>query len=87
MQPFHSYDGLLDRQRHAERLESDARLGIELCRILDTNVIQVAANFGNPADFSADKAVIAADLRELAILAKEHGIRLGYEMMASPLPV
>lgn len=82
LQPFLHFDGLVDRiehERHMEKLE----LWVQLARILNTDIIQIPANF-LPAQFVADDLdLIVADLRKVADfgLAQSPPIRFAYESL------
>ncbi|OIW28129.1 3-dehydroshikimate dehydratase-like protein [Coniochaeta ligniaria NRRL 30616] len=82
LQPFLHYDGLVDRaehERHMEKLE----LWVQLARVLQTDLIQIPANF-LPAQFVADDLdLIVADLRKVADfgLAQSPPIRFAYESL------
>ena len=81
LQPFLFYGGLLDRTEHQNRIKK-ARLWFELVKILETDIIQIPSNFLREG-ITGNKAVVVADMRELADLgAKEvPPIRFSYENM------
>ncbi|KAH7139103.1 3-dehydroshikimate dehydratase [Dendryphion nanum] len=82
LQPFMHYEGLLDRQRHAERI-SEMHLWISLAKILETDIIQVPSSFLSEDETSPDFDFIASDLRELADLGLQQTpiIRFAYESL------
>ncbi|KAJ4265296.1 hypothetical protein NW762_004581 [Fusarium torreyae] len=80
LQPFLFYDGLKDRVQHARLLEK-AKLWFRIAGILGTSMIQVSANFLPADQLTADRDIIASDLRELANLGAQENppIRFAYE--------
>lgn len=80
LQPFMHYEGLLDRSRHAERLE-ELRLWCELSRILGTDLIGIPSTFLKTDRITGDLDVIVRDLQEAADVAAEQSppVRLAYE--------
>lgn len=62
---FEGYEGLLDRTKHAEKIE-DFKFWVELCGILGVECIQIPATFGSAETTSGDEKVIIDDLREVA---------------------
>jgi 4-hydroxyphenylpyruvate dioxygenase len=78
LQPFMHYEGLLDRSKHAERIE-EMHLWIRLAKVLDTELIQVLA----AEEISDDLELIVSDLRELADIGLTHTppIRFAYESL------
>lgn len=67
LQPFMHYEGLLDRQRHKERIE-DLKLWMKLAHVLQTDIIQVPSSFLPADQISPDLDLIVSDLQELADL-------------------
>ncbi|KAI5817245.1 sugar phosphate isomerase [Pyronema omphalodes] len=81
-QPFKNYDGLLSPQRHAEKIEK-LKNWIKIAKILRTDIIQIPSMFHrDPTVATGDDEKIVGDLREVADLGKEEGIRFAYEIMA-----
>jgi 4-hydroxyphenylpyruvate dioxygenase len=77
-QPFRDFEGV-----DAEALERNlrrARLKFELMEELGADTLLVCSNVA--ADSSGDPALAAEQLRRLAELAAEHGIRVAYEALA-----
>ncbi|KAF2644709.1 xylose isomerase-like protein [Massarina eburnea CBS 473.64] len=83
LQPFMHYDGLIDRERHAERIE-EMKLWIEIAKVLDTDVIQVPSTFLGKEECSGDVDLIVEDLRELADmgLRETPTMRFAYESLS-----
>jgi 4-hydroxyphenylpyruvate dioxygenase len=82
LQPFLHYDGLVDRQEHQRHLKKLA-LWVELARILETDLIQIPANFLPAEHVTDDIALIVDDLRKVADfgLAQSLPIRFAYESL------
>jgi 4-hydroxyphenylpyruvate dioxygenase len=80
LQPFWLYEGLIDRAEH-DRLITKIKLWFSFAHELNTNTIQIPANFLPKEKLSGDLDVIAADLRELADLGlrEKPPIRFAYE--------
>lgn len=83
LQPFMHYDGLVNREEHARRL-ARLRLWMDMAHILDTDIIQIPANFLPPAEVSAELDLIVSDLVEVAEmgLEEEPVIRFAYESLS-----
>lgn len=81
LQPFRHYEGLLNRSQHAARLK-EITLWIQLVQILGTDLIGIPSTFLSPQETSASTDLIVSDLRELADLGSQHGIRFTYEALA-----
>jgi 4-hydroxyphenylpyruvate dioxygenase len=83
LQPFMHYEGLLNRQRHAERIE-EIKLWMELAHVLRTDIIQVPSSFLSRDQISPDTDLIVSDLRELADLGLQQtpNIRFAYESLS-----
>lgn len=79
MQPFMHYEGLLDRARHAERIE-EFKFWLQLCKILGTDLIGMPSNFLTEG-VTDDWDVLIADMREVADLAAQEGVRIAYEAL------
>jgi 4-hydroxyphenylpyruvate dioxygenase len=82
LQPFSQYDGLLDRAEHARRLEQ-LQFWIQLAHELETDIIQIPANFLPARYVTEDLDVIASDLREVADmgLRATPPVRFAYESL------
>lgn len=82
LQPFLHYEGLVDREEHERRLEK-LELWVELARVLETDLIQMPANFLSPEFVADDIDLIVADLRKAADfgLAQSPPIRFAYESL------
>ncbi|MCJ1247510.1 hypothetical protein MMC30_004724 [Trapelia coarctata] len=81
LQPFRHYEGLRDRQRHAERIE-EMKLWIHLAEILGTDLIGIPSTFLPKTEASGDLDLITQNLREVADLGAPRGIRFTYEALA-----
>lgn len=81
LQPFMHYDGLRDRQRHAERVE-EMKLWIDLAKILGTNLIGIPSTFLPDEEVSGDVELITQDLQEVADLGAPDGIQFAYEALS-----
>ncbi|KAK4162316.1 xylose isomerase-like protein, partial [Cladorrhinum sp. PSN259] len=82
LQPFSQYDGLLDREEHDRRLQQ-LEFWIELAHELETDIIQIPANFLPAEQVTEDLDLIISDLREVADmgLAANPPIRFVYEAL------
>jgi 4-hydroxyphenylpyruvate dioxygenase len=82
LQPFMHYEGLLDRTRHAERVE-EMKLWMELAHVLGTDIVQIPATFLSRNETSSDTDLIVSDLREVADLGLQQTpvIRFAYESL------
>ena len=80
LQPFMHYDGLRDRQKHAERVE-EMRLWIEMAHILGTNLIAIPSTCLPESEVSGDLDLITADMQEVADLGAPEGIQFAYEAL------
>ncbi|KAF2019745.1 3-dehydroshikimate dehydratase [Aaosphaeria arxii CBS 175.79] len=83
LQPFMHYEGLRDRQRHAERID-EIKVWMDVVKILDTDVIAVPSSFLPKEEISGDMNLIVSDLRELADLGLQQTpvIRFAYESLS-----
>lgn len=82
LQPFSHYDGLIDRAEHEKHMEK-LELWVQLAHVLNTDIIQIPANF-LPAEFVAnDFDLIVADLRKVADFGLQQSppIRFAYESL------
>ncbi|KAH7071856.1 xylose isomerase-like protein [Paraphoma chrysanthemicola] len=82
LQPFLFYEGLLDRQQHARLIEK-IHVWFKIAKRLQTNTIQIPANFLPAEQLTGDLDIIAADLTELADLGlkEDPPIRFAYESL------
>jgi 4-hydroxyphenylpyruvate dioxygenase len=82
LQPFMHYEGLRDRQRHAERIE-EMKVWMQLAKVLGTDIIQVPSSFISEEECSGDVDLIASDLREIADMGLQQNpvIRFAYESL------
>lgn len=81
LQPFMNYDGLLDRQKHAEKIE-EIKLWIQMAKILGTNLIGIPSNFLPEDQVTSNLDLIAEDMREVADLGAPDGIDFAYEALS-----
>jgi 4-hydroxyphenylpyruvate dioxygenase len=82
LQPFLHYDGLVDRTEHEKHMEK-LELWIQLARELDTDLIQIPANFLGAEHVADDLDLIVSDLRKLADIGLQQypPIRFAYESL------
>jgi 4-hydroxyphenylpyruvate dioxygenase len=82
LQPFSQYDGLLDREQHARRLDQ-LRFWLDLAHALETDIIQIPANFLPARYVTEDMEVIVSDLRAVADLGASASppVRFAYESL------
>lgn len=82
LQPFMHYEGLLDRQRHSERIK-EIKLWMALSHILKTDLILVPSSFLSRDKISSDIDLIVSDFREIADLGLQQTppIRFMYESL------
>lgn len=82
LQPFSHYDGLLDRDEHERRLEQ-LQFWIQLAHELNTDIIQIPANFLPAEHVTEDLDLIVSDLREVADMGLQATppIRFAYESL------
>lgn len=82
LQPFSGYEGLVDRQQHAQRLEQ-LRFWFALARALGTDMVQIPSSFLPASQCSGDQDLIVADLQEVADmgLGEQPPIRFVYEAL------
>jgi len=83
LQPFMNFEGLVDRQQHARRVE-ELRVWIQLAHVLGTDVIQIPSNFSPADQVSDDLDLHVADLAKVADIgaASEPPIRFSYESLS-----
>lgn len=80
LQPFRHYEGLRDRERHAERIE-ELKHWVQLCKILgDSLFILIPSSFLDPSEITGNRDRLAADLAEAADVA--FPVRIAYEALA-----
>ena len=80
LQPFRHYEGLLDPDQHAARLD-ELRHWVQLSKILgDSLFILIPSSFLDPSQITGDRDRLAADLAQAADLA--FPIRIAYEALA-----
>ena len=77
-QPFRDFEGLPEPQR--ARAFERARRKFETMNELGTDLILICSNVSPLAQGGIDRA--AEDLRALGDIAREHGVRVGYEALA-----
>ncbi|EME41486.1 hypothetical protein DOTSEDRAFT_26646 [Dothistroma septosporum NZE10] len=80
LQPFMHYDGLRNREKHAERVE-EMKLWIEMAHILGTNLIAVPSTCLPDEYVSGDMDLITQDMIEIADLGASEGIEFAYEAL------
>ncbi|PYH87760.1 3-dehydroshikimate dehydratase [Aspergillus ellipticus CBS 707.79] len=82
LQPFIFYEGLIDRQVHAEKIEK-LKTWFKLVKILGTDTIQIPSNF-QPEGISGDLDLIVADMTEVADLGlkEEPVVKFAFESLA-----
>ena len=80
LQPFLHYEGLLDRNEHAQRIKK-LKLWFELAKALGTDLIQIPGNFLPTEQITGDLDVVIRDLREVADMGAQQSpvIRFAYE--------
>jgi len=80
-QPFMHYEGLLDRARHAERIE-ELSMWFRICEALRTDLMVIPSNF-LAEGITGDWDVLVADMREVADLGAQQSsvVRIAYEAL------
>lgn len=81
LQPFMHYEGIRDRQKHAQRIE-EMKLWLELAKVLGTNLISIPSTCLSTDEMSGDMELIVSDLREVADLGAPEGMQFAYESLA-----
>jgi 4-hydroxyphenylpyruvate dioxygenase len=83
LQPFMHYEGLRDREWHAQRVV-EMKLWIKLAHVLGTNLIQIPSTFLGEETVTGDRDIIVADLKEIAELGmrEDPTMRFAYESLA-----
>lgn len=82
LQPFRHYEGLVDRQKHAERI-TEIKFWFKLAHILGCNYIAIASSFLPASECSGDLDLIVSDLREIADLGLKEipKLKFSYEAL------
>jgi 4-hydroxyphenylpyruvate dioxygenase len=80
LQPFLFYEGFKDREQQAKLIEK-MKLWLQIAKRLETDTIQIPANFLPAEQLTDDLDIIAADLRQVADMgaAESPMIRFAYE--------
>jgi 4-hydroxyphenylpyruvate dioxygenase len=80
LQPFLHYEGLLDREEHAQRIEK-LKLWFEIAKKLGTDIIQIPGNFLGKDQITGEWDVVVSDIRKVADmgLAQTPVIKFAYE--------
>ncbi|KAI4834188.1 xylose isomerase-like protein [Aureobasidium sp. EXF-8845] len=80
LQPFLFYEGLKDREQH-DRLIQKLHVWFDIVDVLDTDIIQIPANFLPADQITGDMDTIVADMIEVADLGlkRERPVRFAYE--------
>lgn len=83
LQPFQHFEGLVDREQHARRVE-ELRVWIQLAHVLGTDLIQIPSNVLPAEHVSEDLELHIADLAEVADIgaASNPPIRFSYESLS-----
>ncbi|KAJ5583119.1 hypothetical protein N7535_001739 [Penicillium sp. DV-2018c] len=80
LQPFRHYEGLLDRERHLQRID-ELKHWVQLAKILgDSLFILIPSSFLEASEIVGDREILAADLAEAADVA--FPVRIAYEALA-----
>lgn len=80
LQPFRHYEGLLDLDQHAQRID-ELKHWVQLCKILgDDLFILIPSSFLDPSEITGDRDRLVADLAQAADVA--FPIRIAYEALA-----
>ncbi|CAI7655108.1 unnamed protein product [Penicillium glandicola] len=80
LQPFRHFEGLIDLERHAERID-ELKHWVQLCKILgDSLFILIPSSFLDASEITSDRERLAADLAEAADVA--FPVRIAYEALA-----
>ncbi|EXJ78922.1 hypothetical protein A1O3_08422 [Capronia epimyces CBS 606.96] len=82
MQPFLFYEGLIDREEHAAKIEK-LKVWFKIVKILGTDIIQIPSNF-QQGGISGDLDLIVRDMIEVADLGlkEDPPVRFAYENLA-----
>ncbi|KAK0110673.1 hypothetical protein ONS96_002275 [Cadophora gregata f. sp. sojae] len=80
LQPFLHYEGLLDREEHARKIEK-MKLWFKIAKILETDIIQIPASFLGKDKTTGDLDVVVGDLRKVADMGLQESpvIKFAYE--------
>lgn len=80
LQPFRHYEGLLDLEQHAQRID-ELKHWKQLCQILGDNLfILIPSSFLDPSEITDDRDRLVADLAQAADVA--FPVRIAYEALA-----
>lgn len=82
LQPFMHYEGLLDRQKHKERIE-DMHLWVRLCHTLGTDLILLPSSNLPAEQMTEDMSLIVDDMAEVADIgaAATPSIKFAFEAL------
>lgn len=82
LQPFMHYEGLLDRQKHQERVD-EMRFWIDLVHVLGTDLILIPSSNLPGEQMTTDMSVIVDDLAEIADLGAraEPPVKFAFEAL------
>ena len=80
LQPFMHYEGLLDREEHARKIEK-MKFWFSIAQVLRTDIIQIPASFLGKDKITVDLDVVVSDLRKVADMGLQESpiIRFAYE--------
>ena len=80
LQPFLFYEGLLDREEHAARIQK-LHVWLDIVDALDVDTIQIPSNFLPESQITSDLDVIVADMVEVAELGanRSRPVRFAFE--------
>jgi len=80
LQPFMHYEGLLDREEHAKKIEK-MKTWFKIVKVLGTDIIQIPASFLGKDQVTGDLDVVVSDLRKVADMGLQESpvIRFAYE--------
>jgi len=79
LQPFSQFEGYTGEQSHTrDQRFNKAKAWMEIMKVLKCDMLQVGSTDDRAS--TSDRKTIVRDLQELADLAKENNMRIGYEM-------
>ena len=80
LQPFMHYEGLLDREEHARKIEK-MKTWFKIAKVLKTDIIQIPASFLGKDKITGDLDVVVSDLQKVADMGLQESpvIRFAYE--------
>lgn len=83
LQPFMHYEGLIDRTKHAQRIE-EMKVWMQIAHVLRTDIVQIPSSFLPADECSGDIDLIVSDLREVADMGLQQTpvIRFAYESLS-----